>query len=119
MPRKSKEGANAYARMWRAKNKDRLAIKAQSPEELRRVYEAHVRRKYGIELEDIARAFERQGGKCPGCHRSLVWGAGTHTDHCHQTMRFRGLLCQRCNQAVGLLDDSPEIFHRLISYLTK
>lgn len=38
-------------------------------------------------------------------------------DHCHATGRIRGLLCHRCNTAIGLLRDSPELLANAIAYL--
>lgn len=42
-----------------------------------------------------------------------------HVDHCHQTGKIRGLLCQKCNMALGLLNDSVEILETAIRYLKK
>lgn len=41
-----------------------------------------------------------------------------HVDHDHATDLIRGILCSRCNQALGLLDDDPERFAAAIAYLT-
>jgi Recombination endonuclease VII len=38
-------------------------------------------------------------------------------DHCHKTGKFRGWLCNPCNQSLGLLTDSPEILRKLANYL--
>ena len=38
-------------------------------------------------------------------------------DHDHTTGELRGLLCHRCNTALGLLNDSPEIAHQAFRYL--
>ena len=40
-------------------------------------------------------------------------------DHCHKTGKLRGLLCSRCNLALGLLNDSSDILYKAISYLDK
>lgn len=42
---------------------------------------------------------------------------GLHLDHCHLTDFFRGWLCQKCNQALGMVDDSPDKLRALIAYL--
>lgn len=42
---------------------------------------------------------------------------GIFMDHNHATSRFRGWLCERCNFALGLLDDSPEKLQAAIEYL--
>ena len=38
-------------------------------------------------------------------------------DHCHGTGLVRGLLCTRCNLALGLLDDDTDTLYRAIEYL--
>lgn len=38
-------------------------------------------------------------------------------DHNHETGEIRGLLCNRCNRTIGLLEDDPEFFKRAYDYL--
>jgi len=38
-------------------------------------------------------------------------------DHCHTTGVFRGLLCGRCNKAIGLFLDKPELMELAASYV--
>lgn len=38
-------------------------------------------------------------------------------DHCHKTNVIRGLLCGRCNPALGYLQDSPDLARRAALYL--
>lgn len=38
-------------------------------------------------------------------------------DHCHKTKNVRGLLCQACNMAIGLLKDNPETAVKIAAYL--
>jgi hypothetical protein len=39
-------------------------------------------------------------------------------DHNHKTGRVRGLLCKRCNVAIGMLDDNPKLLARALEYLS-
>ena len=38
-------------------------------------------------------------------------------DHCHATGRVRGLICDRCNRALGLVGDNTQTLLNLITYL--
>lgn len=40
-------------------------------------------------------------------------------DHDHQTGKFRGWLCHKCNTAIGLLGDNFEGVMRALTYLAK
>ena len=63
--------------------------------------------------------------RCPVCNGNAeeVKGKGNTRngpwvlDHCHETQRFRGWLCHKCNRALGGFDDSKEILQRAINYL--
>lgn len=65
---------------------------------------------------------ERFGATCGICSAA----AGTNgrgdrlaVDHCHTTGRIRGLLCHRCNTALGLLADSPDMLRNALAYLAR
>ncbi len=38
-------------------------------------------------------------------------------DHCHKKMIIRGVLCQKCNSAIGLLNEDIDIIQKAIVYL--
>lgn len=38
-------------------------------------------------------------------------------DHCHKTGKVRGLLCQECNFALGLLEDDRAKIVALLQYV--
>ena len=40
-----------------------------------------------------------------------------YVDHCHQTKAIRGLLCHKCNIALGHMNDDPEQLERAANYL--
>ncbi len=70
------------------------------------------------------RMLEQQGGVCAICqqpettmHRKSGVVHRLSIDHDHITGVVRGLLCRRCNLAVGLLRDDPEHMWRTIEYL--
>lgn len=61
-----------------------------------------------------------QNGKCAICKcDSGINNRGDKlaVDHCHSTGKIRGLLCHKCNTALGLLKDSKENLLEAIRYL--
>ena len=70
---------------------------------------------YGLTLEDYDAMMERQNGVCAIC--STETKGNLHIDHNHQTNEVRGLLCGKCNRAIGLLNDDISLFTKAITYL--
>jgi hypothetical protein len=61
-----------------------------------------------------------QGGVCAICGGGPNGpGVDLHIDHCHNSNKIRGLLCGKCNTAVGLLDDDPTRAEALAAYLRR
>jgi hypothetical protein len=67
--------------------------------------------------------FAEQNGRCAIC-RQVETTRGPNgrprrlsIDHDHETRDIRGLLCHRCNVALGLLDDNPELLDAAAGYL--
>lgn len=55
---------------------------------------------------------------CEVCgYKPAEGGRGLHFDHCHETGKFRGWLCNWCNLALGHVKDDPARLRALISYL--
>lgn len=76
-------------------------------------------RNYGISLEGYYTLLEMQGGVCAICRGVNSDGKQLYVDHDHTSGDIRGLLCRKCNYAVGLLDDSSENARRLCVYLER
>ena len=79
-----------------------------------------MRLSYGLTPEDYDALAESQGGRCAICGGGPNGpGSRLHVDHCHDSQRVRGLLCAKCNTAVGLLDNDPARAEALASYLRR
>jgi len=42
---------------------------------------------------------------------------GLSVDHNHKTGKIRGLLCTKCNTALGIMEENKELMLKLINYL--
>lgn len=80
-----------------------------------------MKKNYGIGLKEYDAMFESQNGVCAICskeppdhHKKRL-----NVDHCHTTGRVRGLLCDACNRAIGLMKDSPDLLYKAINYLAR
>ena len=58
---------------------------------------------------------------CGELERPLKWGYRKQLsrDHCHRTGRVRGLLCMRCNTALGSFRDNLVLLQKAMEYLGK
>ena len=89
---------------------------ASLPEDKARV--GHLRRTYGITLEQYDFLLARQEGKCAVCLRPQEeFPTRLAVDHDHKTGEIRGLLCRYCNhRLVGRHRDSS-LLRRIADYL--
>lgn len=101
----TREKMREYQRAWRAKN----LAKHQSQARKRHVA------KYGLTVEQLAEMLLAQDGRCKACRVQL--GDRYSIDHDHQSGRVRGLLCSKCNTALGMVQDSVERLQALIRYI--
>ncbi len=115
----------AYERQYRADNIDKLrAANSKWAREARKKDPLRLRRRslrllYNITLEEYESLLAAQDGVCSICktpptneHHGVL-----HVDHCHTGGQNRGLLCHRCNTALGLFKDDPERLTAAIAYL--
>jgi len=72
---------------------------------------------YGITIEQYDELLRAQGGVCAACAAPPTEKRLLDVDHDHRTGRVRGLLCRRCNRALGSLRDDPELARKLATYL--
>lgn len=82
-------------------------------------------KKYGLTPETYKALREKQMGLCAACLApTKERGSGRskdteHIDHDHVTGEVRGLLCVRCNVALGMARDDPQVLRCLLNYLEK
>lgn len=79
-----------------------------------------LQRLYGITPDDYVTLFRAQEGACAICHKpETVEGRSLAVDHDHETGEVRGLLCFRCNTALGKFNDDPQLLRAAAAYLER
>lgn len=73
---------------------------------------AYIKSLYGLSVDQFDE-MKKKGSKCQICNNR----PGTHIDHCHTSLKVRGLLCFKFNSALGLLEDNILLFENAIKYL--
>jgi hypothetical protein len=105
----SRKGRNSVCRKCAKERKERNKYQNRS---------RMLQRKYGITSEQYEEMLEGQQGRCKIC---LTRDTGRHphfeVDHHHGSGKVRGLLCHRCNKAIGLIDDNKATLLSAVKYL--
>ena len=105
------EQSAARQRNWKQANPDQWAAHQ---------YKSHIKRRYGLTLEQLDALLALQGGRCAICcdvladmHRKF------HIDHVDSADGpiVRGILCYRCNPAIALFRDNPDVMLAAITYV--
>jgi hypothetical protein len=68
---------------------------------------------YGLTKKQVTAIRAAQGDRCVICGEP----GPQHLDHDHRTGKIRQLLCQRCNQGLGLFRDDPEFLRAAAEYV--
>lgn len=76
-------------------------------------YQRHLKYTYGLSPEQYESLATQQSYLCLICNKE----AKLVVDHCHSTGQVRGLLCQKCNTALGKFNEDTAILRRAIAYL--
>ena len=72
-------------------------------------------RQYGLTADQLTDMLIDSDGKCTICHEPpRKWLV---VDHCHNSGKVRGLLCEDCNFGLGAFRDNTEFMARAIEYL--
>jgi hypothetical protein len=118
--RQNREREIARVRAWQQANPERVKAWAAKNRDkrLQKLREIHLRNKFGLTPEEYNRILAAQGGVCAICESPPTPGISLHVDHDHGTGEIRGLLCVRCNNAIGLMREAPDLLRHAAPYVT-
>jgi hypothetical protein len=75
-------------------------------------------KRYGISILDYNKMLEKQDYCCAICKTHISnLTVNLAVDHCHNSMRIRGLLCYNCNSGLGRFKDSIKLLQEAAKYL--
>jgi hypothetical protein len=135
-----KECANAASKRWNEKHPDRRRATdqryaANNPDKIKAKHDrrrdsgrhrtCHLLSTYNLSQERHDALLEKQNGVCAICKLPNEDGSNLTVDHDHNCCSglkscgecVRGLLCQLCNKAIGLLKDNVETIRSAAVYL--
>lgn len=114
--RKARPESILTDKKWRLEHKEHIKQMA---------FKHRLKREYNLSLEEYDLLLVKQSNVCAICKKSetaFVKGSKTEikplaVDHDHITNKVRGLLCQKCNMGIGLLNHNIKSLQSAIIYL--
>jgi hypothetical protein len=96
----------------------RIRFKNATPaQRARRIELQRIRRwrdLYKLTPEQVTQMLQAQNQACAICSKYLD---DPHIDHCHDTGKVRGILCDPCNRGLGFFKHNPDLLDNAIGYL--
>lgn len=110
---KNKEKIKLSVNQWKLKNKDLNLFHKQK---------YNLKKRYGLSWDNFVLLFEQQNKQCKICDVVLSLDFKNknkfpHVDHCHNTGKIRGLLCNTCNVGLGSFKDNKNLLLKASEYL--
>jgi hypothetical protein len=110
-----KKCKNAQAKSYRDKNVNRTRSSMRHNS---------YKKYYKIGLEQYEKMQEKQKNLCAICSKPQPYmktkpNCLLGVDHCHETGKVRGLLCNKCNLGLGYFLESQDILESALAYLNK
>jgi 5-methylcytosine-specific restriction endonuclease McrA len=107
---KDPEKHKSYVRKWKSKNPDRERVRNLA--------------QFGLTVEQYDAMHEAQGGVCAICKQPETSSRGGKVyrlavDHNHNTGEVRGLLCFKCNSAMGSFEKRGVPLENVIRFLER
>ena len=127
------------AKLWRLKNAKRLkklkkehyeknkkrilkTVKAYRAKHPKRRKNSELKANFDITLKEYYFLLKKQNGRCAICGQKetrIVNGKLSKLAVDHKEDKIRGLLCMKCNRALGMFKDDIQILQNAIRYLKK
>lgn len=122
--------ARIRIRAWEARNREKCRAKVKRSRDKRKNEDpigysrktifSTIKRNYGITRDQFDQLLVDSCGRCDSCGEQFTnTRSSHHIDHNHTTGEVRGLLCSRCNVALGMLQDNPQKIVQLLKYLER
>ena len=119
--KKSKDGKQSQCK---ACQKARLSTPDNAKKRKDLAWRSSLKR-FNLTEDDYEAMFQRQLGLCAICHKPDTSGTRLAVDHDHSCCDgnfscgkcVRSLLCKRCNMAIGLLGDDPDVIMSAALYV--
>ena len=120
-----REEINAYQREYRRTHPEKIKTISKKytnthKNEIKiRSKKWSLKTKYGLSITEFDNLLLSQDNRCAICKEPLDLQnpKNVNIDHNHLTGKVRGILCLKCNVAIGLLRDNPEYVYNAYKYL--
>jgi len=93
------------------------AWQARNPDKVKKNGRRRNLKLYGLTEDQFDEMAEAQRYCCYLCGTDEVYPL--EVDHSHKTGNVRKLLCNKCNTALGLLSDDPDLMRRAADYVVE
>lgn len=99
--------------------KIKAAVYRAKKETQEMIFENRIKSEYGITAKQYDDILASQKGVCAICGQpeKVTSFKRLAIDHCHESNKIRGLLCYRCNTALGKFEDNTSLLEKAITYL--
>lgn len=79
-----------------------------------------LKNEFGLTVDQYEEMIKVHDGKCAICEAGFTSTRNRHIDHSHSTGKVRGLLCTRCNLALGQVEvKNGQWLKKAVDYLQK
>lgn len=116
-----RDGLVSYCKLCNKKVQNQYNKTSQGKKATRRT---NLKKCFGISVEEYEALLKLQKGKCAICKQveNTKYSKGGYienlgVDHNHKTKQIRGLLCRKCNLAIGLFGENTKTMKNAIKYL--
>lgn len=102
---------------WQSNNPERAKKCWKKSSKKRYNREEKRLKKYNLTKEIYQELKIFSNNQCNICEQNFV--PYEYIDHCHTTGKIRGLLCGKCNTAIGSMRDNPILLRKAAEYVEK